>query len=339
PPPPDWSYQIRSRVYYDPDPATGLDRSLQNFIQALSYGQANIAGDLFPTVSSDTDEINIPAMNSLPAGHGYTHLLAVLPHSTGPNRGPFAFWNLPPVNGITAWARVGLYDDPNFIFRQLVGVWGMETLHMTTQYADLYKVNPNLGAFDVMADAFASVHASAHTKQSMGWLRNGTIVLIRGGASTINLQAIGLHQPPPPDRATAIEIRSNTGTSYFMAEARTRCDQYERGNGPNQGIPQEAVIVYEVFATTTVFLRATLTVGQHYSNPAEGIAITNKAAITGGFTVSVNKDVSAQCAVIKSDIADFQSDLKTEKDPIERRKILQAIAQLEAQARNLGCPK
>lgn len=339
PPPPDWEYQITSRVYYDPDPLTGLDRSLQNFIQALSYGQATISGDLFPAVWSATDEINIPAMNSLPAGHGYTHLLAVLPHSDGPNRGPFAFWDQPPVNGITAWARVGLYDDPGFIFRQLVGVWGMETLHMTTKYADLYKVNPNLGRYDVMADAFSSVHASAHTKQSMGWLQKGNIQLLRGGTATVNLQAIGLPQPPPPDRATAIEIRSNAGTSSFMAEARIRCDQYERGNGPNQGIPKEAVIVYEVFATTTVFLRGVIGVGDPpFVNATEGLSISVKAAIPGGFTISVHKDVNPQCAVIKSQIADFEVDLKTEKDPNERKKILQEIGHLRAQAKNLGCP-
>jgi hypothetical protein len=30
-PPPDLEYQVRSRMFYDQDPATGLDRSFQNW--------------------------------------------------------------------------------------------------------------------------------------------------------------------------------------------------------------------------------------------------------------------------------------------------------------------
>jgi hypothetical protein len=78
-PPPDWEYQVRCRAFYDPDPVTGLDHSFQHYLQALSYGKAFIEGQVFPGVWADDAEVNIPAMRSLPAGHGYTAMLAVLP--------------------------------------------------------------------------------------------------------------------------------------------------------------------------------------------------------------------------------------------------------------------
>ncbi|HJZ91480.1 MAG TPA: hypothetical protein VKE40_11445 [Gemmataceae bacterium] len=340
PPPPDWAFQVRSRVFYDPDPATGQDRSFQNYLHALSYGRAFIDGEVFPPVFADDAEVNIPAMNSLPAGHGYTHLLAVLPHSFGPDRGGFAFWDFPPVNGITAWARVALYDDRLLTVRQPIGVWGMEILHMTTKFTDLYFTNPNLGNYDVMAGAGASTHASAHTKQTMGWLPFGKIVVPSAGNSTVKLQAIAMPQPPPPDRATAVRIPSKLNTNHFMVEARLAVDAYEKSNGPNDGIPAEGVIVYEVANTFSVFLRSipTLSVGKEYTNAEEGLRIRVKEAIPGGFTIDIQSDPSAECPRIRDDIATLKEILETEEDPIIRRQLRQKISALEARAKQLGCP-
>jgi hypothetical protein len=339
PPPPDWQSQVRSRVFYDPDPATGQDRSFQNYLQALSYGRAFIEGEVFPPVFADNAEVNIPAMNSLPAGHGYTHLLAVLPHSFGLHRSSHAFWDLAPVNGITAWARVSLYDDRFLTVRQPIGVWGMEILHIITEFLDLYFTNPNLGNYDVMAGAGGSTHASAHTKKAMGWLPQGKIVEYSGGNSTFNLQAIAMPQPPPPDRVTAVRIPSRVNFGHFMVEARLAVDAYEQRNGPNDGIPAEGVIVYEVVNTFNVFMRSipALSVGNVFTNQQEGLSIQVTRAIPGGFTIQVQREPSPECPQIREQIANLEEILETEEDPFERRKLRQEIAALRMKAKKLGC--
>ncbi len=341
PPPSDWEHQVRSRVFYDPDPSTGLDRSFQAYLHALSYGRAFLDGEVFPPVWSDGPEVNIPAMKSLPAGHGFTHLVAVLPHSFGAHRGGHAFWGLSPVNGFTAWARVALYEDTALTVRQPIGVWGMEILHMVTEFTDLYLVNPNLGGYDVMAGAGASSHASAHTKQAMGWLPRGRIVQHKPTLTRANLHAIALSQPPGPDRATAVRIPSRRSTSHFVVEARLAIDQYERSDGRGDGIPKEGVIVYEVFDTFSVFLRTTpaLEVGARYENSAEGLTVTVDKAILGGFSITVKSTPSAECPKIAEEIAALLEELRTETDPFIRRQLRARIAQLRARADRLGCPR
>ena len=93
-PPPDWEYQVRKRVFYDPQPG-GLDQSFQHYLQANSYGKAILEGEVFPLVRSPDAAVNIPAMKSLPPGHGYKYLLAVLPHDAGEHRGGHAFRTSP----------------------------------------------------------------------------------------------------------------------------------------------------------------------------------------------------------------------------------------------------
>jgi hypothetical protein len=336
PPSPDWIYQIRSRMFYDPD-ATGVDRSFQAYLHALSYGQAFVAGQIFPPVVADDDEVNIPAMHSLPPGHGYTHMVAVLPHSFGTHRGGIAFWDFPPVNGITAWARVALYEDKQLTQRQPIGVWAMEILHMVTEFGDLYNTQPNLGRYDVMAGAGASTHASAHTKIHMGWLPSSAFLTHTSGTTKANLQAISLPQPAPPDRVTAILIPSKRNTHRFIAEARLAIDQYERSDGPGEGIPQEGVIVYEVVDTTSVFLRALLTPGTQYDNAEEGLRISVDQAIPGGFAVTVRSKPGEECPRLKEEIALLEEILDTEEDPFVRRQIRQKIGAARQKARRLGC--
>jgi len=75
----DFGYQVASRVSYDPQGADGADDSLQNYIQAVSYGQASISGIVFPTVRPADADVTGAAMDWLPSGHGYTHLLGCRP--------------------------------------------------------------------------------------------------------------------------------------------------------------------------------------------------------------------------------------------------------------------
>lgn len=341
PPPPDWETQVRNRMFYDPDPVTGLDRSFQAYLHALSYGRAFIDGEVLPAVWSETAEVNVPAMDSLPPGHGFSHLVAVLPHSVGVHRGGHAFWDLPARNGFTAWARVALYDDANLTVRQPIGVWGMEILHIITEFGDLYNVNPNLGDYDVMAGAGASSHASAHTKQTLGWLGRGRIAAHRPTVMRANLQAIAMPQPPPPDRVTAVRIPSRQSTSQFLVEARLAVDQYERSDRRGDGIPSEGVIVYQVFDTHSVFLRTipALDVGGRYENPGEGLTVVVNSAIPGGFSVTVTREPSPECPAIAEEISAVLEAMEGETDPFLLRQLRASLAQLRAKAIRLGCPR
>src|SRR5215217_3300738 len=55
--PPDWEALARSRIFYDPDPTTGFDRSLRAYIRAISYGMARLTGEVHGpyTVPWDTN--------------------------------------------------------------------------------------------------------------------------------------------------------------------------------------------------------------------------------------------------------------------------------------------
>ncbi len=337
-PPADWAYQVRSRMYHDPDPATGEDRSFQSFLRALSYGRAFIDGDLFPAVWSDDADVMGAAMRSLPVGHGYQYVVAVLPHAFGQHRNGFAQWDMSPVNGITGVARVALFEDPGFRFRQPVGVWAMEILHMLTEFGDLYFTNPNPGRYDVMASAGATTHASAHTKRHMGWLPPSAIVNHSPTQSLYRLQAIAMPQPGPPGHAAAVRIPSRVSSHHFLVEARTFADQYERSQSPNDGIPREAVVVYEVAGTTDVFLRAELGVGETWTHEPEGLTIRNSARTATGFEATIRRTVSPQCAGLREQIAGLEEDFASETDVFLRRQIRARILQLRQQATRLGCP-
>ena len=217
----------------------------------------------------------------------------------------------------------------------------MEILHIVTEFADLYRVNPNLGGYDVMAGAGASSHASAHTKQALGWLPRGRIIQHRPTLTRANLHAIALSQPPGPDRVTAVRIPSRQSTSHFVVEARLAIDQYERTDKRGDGIPKEGVIVYEVFDTFSVFLRTTpaLEVGGRYENSAEGLTITVDGAIPGGFSITVKSTPSPECPQIAEQIESLMEELETETDPFIRRQLRAKIAQLRARADRLGCPR
>jgi hypothetical protein len=335
----DFGYQVASRVFYDPQGPDGIDDSLQNYIQAVSYGQASIGGSVFPTVRSPGADVTGAAMDSLPSGHGYTHLLAVLPHAFGAHRGAWAWWDIDPRNGITAFARVALFEDPSQTRRQSTGVWAMETLHSVTEFGDLYNVSPSMGAYDVMANAGASSHPCAHTKSAMGWVSSANIARHQSGTRTYELHAIGLRQPPPPGRVTAVRIPARSGTRSFLVEARLEVDQYERRDVSGDGIPGEGVIVYEVASLLDVRLRTgiALGAGQRYDNSAEGFSVSVTGAVPGGRRVSISRAEDAQCEEIREQIDLLLDMIRDERDIEERKRLLMALGQLRQRARALGC--
>jgi hypothetical protein len=330
--------QVEARVFYDPQGPDGDDDSLQNYVWTVSYGKATISGTLFPTVRSEDTDVTGAAMDSLPAGHGYTRLLAVLPHGYGPHRRAYAWWDISPRNGITAFARVALFQDPTQTMRQPTGVWAMETLHMTTEFGDLYNVSPNLGAYDVMANAGASSHPTAHTKSAMGWIDATGIVQHGSGTRTYVLHAIGLRQPPPPDRVTAVRIPASDGRS-FVVEARLHVDDYERPDTSGDGIPAEGVIVYEVAGLLDVRLRTAtaLAPGQSYSNADAGLTVSVTGTVPGGRRISVARAEDPRCEGIRDTIEQLLELLEDETDIEERKRLLSALGMARRQAQALGC--
>ena len=339
PPDSDFGEQVTSRVFYDPQGMSGDDDSLENYVWTVSYGQASISGAVFRTVRSSGTDVTGAAMDSLPPGHGYTHLLAVLPHGFGPHRGAWAWWDTAPRNGITAFARVALFEDPNQTRRQSTGVWAMETLHMVTEFGDLYNVSPSMGSYDVMASAGSSSHPCAHTKAAMGWIAPADIVRHGSGTRSYLLHAIGLRQPPPPGRVTAVRIPSRSGSRSFLVETRLEVDQYERRDGSGDGVPGEGVIVYEVASQLDVKLRTSVALGagQRYSNPDEGISVSVAGTVAGGHRVSITRSEDPKCEEIRERIEFLLEELKTTTDIDERKVLLKALGAARQRAQALGC--
>ncbi len=107
------------------------------------------------------------------------------------------------------WAR--------FVMVEGVGVWAMELTHVLTSYWDLYIVTENLGSFDNMACA-CGTHPSAFTKQKLGWLDPSAVATHNGRAQLYDLHTLGLVQPPPTGRSTAVQV--GTGGNFLMVEVR-----------------------------------------------------------------------------------------------------------------------
>jgi hypothetical protein len=347
--PDDFQDEVYRRVYFDPDPQTGVDRSLQAYIHHTSSGRAYITGEVFPPVVVPDADVIRPALESLPhlsfggidiPTHGYEYAVVVLPHTNGPHRGGYAWWNNSEINGIANRARVALYTDQSFGQRYRIGAWAMETLHVVTELGDLYNVSPNLGEFDPMA--YGDTHPSAHTKSLFGWLGPGAVrTHPLGNAVSYNLHAVSYPQPPPPGRATAVSIRSGLfSASRYMVEARLRTDPYETAGVLSSGIPEAGVLVYEVRSPTAVFLRKSgLVPGQTFRNDAGllfEIEITVTGEISGGYAVTVNSDISIFAARLEDERRDLQSALERESDPQARTTLMTQLSELDERRVALG---
>src|SRR5437870_1676718 len=177
-----------------------------------------------------------------------------------------------------------------------LGTWAMETMHVLTGFADLYKFGGNMGAFDEMACA-CGTHPSAYTKAAIRWLDDSAIARHTGRVLGYELHAVGLRQPPPLGRVTAVRIGSQV--PYLMVEARLMVDQFESPSQLENGIPSQGVIVYRVqtsdplgnsqnnTAPITLLTTTALTVGQAFtSNTNVSIRVTG--TILGGFLVLVD---------------------------------------------------
>jgi len=284
-PVPKFFERVLERVFYDPDPVTHVDRSLQRYISQISYGRASLAATVTEPVTADSPDTMGAARRSIPDDNPYDVVVAVLP-SGGPDRGGFAWIDNPPISGIGDFCRVNL--DVN------LGVWAMEVMHCLTGFLDLYNHQPHPGRFDNMACS-CGTHPSVHTLVYLQWLAQSAVTLKADhGLDTYYLHPVGLSQPPPPGHAMAIKIPARSGSTYFLVEARIQSDPYERPSYASDGVPSEGVVVYEVAGQYEVYLRSdsALALNSTFSpEPGLDIAVTRQRY--GDFRVTVNRHLTA----------------------------------------------
>jgi PASTA domain len=299
--PPNWRDLIEQRIYYWPDQLRGVDVSLRNYLYTTSQGRADIEGvvqEIYPLHQQDVpvDFLASELEQKLRNDHCDAAVLVMLGgFSTGSADVP------------GFWARVAMVEG--------VGVWAMEITHAIAGYADLYtndRTN-DLNSFDNM-DCSCGTHPTAYTKMQLGWLDPSAIVVDSATSADFQLHTLGLIQPPPSGRCTAIRIE--TGGNPLFVEARQRVDQYDGGNWWNKdshnlpvGISSEGVIVYELAGVENqnappgqtdplirlLTLTALLPGGVFRSQ--SGVTVRVTAALPGGFAVTI-ENPSAPVVVV-----------------------------------------
>ncbi len=339
--PNDFEELALQRAFFDPDPASGVDRSLQAYIRTVSSGRAHIDGGMLPPVVSDGDDTMGAAIFSLPANHNLDCVVAVLPHASGPHRGGFAWWDSPEQNGITDFARVALFTNSTFSVSQNLGVWAMEVLHAVTHFGDLYNVSPQPGRFDVMACACAT-HPSSHTKAWMGWLHHFALQTHPiGSTRSYTLHAASLPQPPP-GRLTVVKVNSQVSPGHFLIEARLRTDIYESTGlqSVGAGIPAEGVVVYEDRGVTEVYLLASgMGLGDVFEEPDEKLTVRVTGEVDSGFRVSVTSGEPDRCSQLEKQIAVLRADIDLETDIHIRKQLISALLEAISEFRGLNCAR
>jgi hypothetical protein len=286
--PVDWNSDILRRVLSDPDKTSGADRSLRAYIHAASSGRADLDAVVMPMVTIDQKDVPVDALEGQLGAElrdqGFNAAALVMLGGLGAGTSQAGgFWAL-------------------FVMVERLGVWAMELMHVLTGFLDLYTLegyadypNGDMKAFDEMACS-CGTHPSAYTKAAIQWLDKSAIAQHPGRAVSYNLHSVGLVQPPPSDRSTAVRIGSEV--PYLMVEARIMNDQFESPSQLESGIPSQGVIVYRIQTSDPsggaqnnlipVFLLTptALTVGTDFT-PASDVTVSVTAAIPGGFSVLV----------------------------------------------------
>jgi hypothetical protein len=337
----DWSTQVRARLLYDPDPATGIDGSLQRYIQTVSSGLAYMRATIFPTVQANSSDTVGTGLMSLPPSHGFEYAMVVIPHSFGPNRGGFAWMNQsPPTNGFSNFCRVPMFTDTGLTMIPRIGVWAMELLHTVTAFGDLYNVSPAMGNFDNMACS-CGTHPSTHTKSLMGWIPESRAIRRHelNQTTRYSLHAVSRMQPPPPWRATAVWVPSNTSPFHFMIEARLGTDDYDGQSPVSSGVPSEGVVVYEVQDTTAVYLRTptALKPGEQWEDPDEDLTVDVLGDQSDGFRIEVRSQGPDRCSELAKSIESLRRSIELEQDMFRRKQLISALQAALAEYRSRGC--
>src|SRR5215208_173306 len=273
-PPPNWDALARDRIFSDLDPTSGVDRSLRAYIQAVSYGLADLTGKVYGpyTVPWDPNGCGFTMDNAIRAAGvpdagnaanratlaaqgsitGYSFACTVFP---GHECGAWAFWGKRPGHYYPAtfswsswsWDNTfgGYYPMSTLTGACYVsmdsglGTWAMENTHIVTDFDDLYSKTANPisdppGAFDNMA-CNCGTHPSSFTKMKMGWVRP-KVISASPSDTTVTLHA--LSEPLVAGREHTVRILSQNSLAYLLVEARLRTDPYEQATPSlSNGIP------------------------------------------------------------------------------------------------------
>lgn len=303
PPPAGYQEFVRRRVYFDPDPTTGQDRSLMSYINSISYGlailDAAVSAPIVLRDLSDDENPTLLAINAHPDAHLYEYLAVVYPPNrrgagsgmAQPGRIDFA----PPRSPNRTRARSRFrHDDP-------VGTWAMEVLHNVTDIGDYYNGLRHPERFDEMAAA-AATHPSAYTKTEAGWLNAASVPVHAGGSRVFTLHAIGLSHPAPAGRVAAVKVPYGSRGRCLLVEARLRTDRWEHGFTGSRGLPSEGVVVYDFAPESDPWPRSdpngpwpplelrtpiALGVGESVSPAEANVDVRVESATAGGFVVRV----------------------------------------------------
>jgi PASTA domain len=305
PPPDDFLELVRRRVYFDPDPDTGEDGSLSSYINSISYGRAWLDATVSAPVTLSKlrvgDNPTLLAINMQQEAHLYEYLAVVYPTNVWvdvpgmaqPGKIQFS----PPRTPNVTKGRCRFNQETG------VGTWAMELLHITTGIGDYYNGINGVENFDEM-DGQSATHPTAYTKRIAGWLDEKAVPL-HAGKRLYTLHAVGLPQPPPAGRVTAVRVRAPGSQRYLFVEARLRCDRWEAGLGDSSGvgIPSEGVLIYEFSPQSDSwprrpqdpngpwppleFRRAGMTAGQSYTYAADGTVVRVGPATAGGFNIGI----------------------------------------------------
>jgi hypothetical protein len=291
----DWPNDILRRVLYDPTgPGIGVDRSLRAFVHAASSGRADLDAVVKPMEIIDQKDVAPDALDQklgarLKAEGFDAAALVMLGQPPSGTAQPGGFW-----------ARFDQSEG--------VGVWAMEFMHCLTGFDDLYTFNGNMGSFDEMACSCAT-HPSAFTKAAIGWLDTTAITQHLPLEASYDLHAVGLIQPPPSGRSTAVRIGSEV--PYLMVEARQTVDQFEAN------IPSPGVIVYRVQTTNPMgtaqngmapielLTDPALKVGQTFTSDSQ-IRVKVTGTLPGGF--SINVDVPPHGNRVSGFVTDYEAE-------------------------------
>jgi hypothetical protein len=297
--PENWRELVEQRIFYDPDPVTGIDRSLRTYITSISSGKATFDADIEGLVHVDGCGAG-PPIEAVSTSHEYDVACVVFPegqHDCGGmailrTETPYQYFDPPREdNKLLGWCRFRIDDS--------LGTWAMEFLHSATGFDDLYKTDPHPRGFDEMA-CNCGTHPSSFTKHKLGWLPDSSMANVRPalqfGPRSFALHSVGLPQPPPAGRFAGLRIYSGLFQSqkYHLVEARLRTDPYETGvTGLSRGIPSEGVVIYEVdesvWAPMKLRTNVALRAGETFDIGEDGLSVTVSEALTAGYAVSVHK--------------------------------------------------
>ena len=302
--PSDWREQIEGRIYFDRDPVTGLNVSLRDYIYTTSHGRADMHGVVLDTEFVDQKDVPPSFLASQfearLRGEGFDAAALVMLGGVNAGQGDAGGF----------WAR--------FTMAEPVGVWAMELIHVLANFMDLYTNDrPNdLGRFDNM-DCGCGTHSTAYTKVQLGWLDPSAITQQAGAQTEYDLHSIGLAQPAPTGRTTAVQINAN-GVPLLI-EARQRVDRYEGANEWDQvqqkwvkragGIASEGVIVYEIAGRQNpsappeqicplIRLHTPMALTPGQSITRRGVTVRVLAGLTGGYRVAIN-DLTVPGALLR----------------------------------------